>query len=63
MIVDDFPCVWKPRFWFQIAFAELMGDTRELPETPGKYFALRRHVESEGGSQSLPPPFSIKFHF
>ena len=21
---------WKPRFWFQIAFAELMGDTRGL---------------------------------
>ena len=35
-LLDDFP----QRFCFQIAFAELMGDTQGLPGTPEKYLAL-----------------------
>ena len=42
--MDDFPTSLPVTFRnLDFAFAELMGDTRRLPETPGKFklFALR----------------------
>ena len=57
--------VWKPRFCFQIAFAELMGDTQGLrpPEnTSSSHSELEGVVnfKFEGG---ILPSFSCKFPF
>ena len=53
--------VWKPRFWFQIAFAELMGDTRELPETPRKILRTPKALLTLNLKEASPPLLVINF--